>query len=280
MRELALFAGAGGGLYASILLGWHTVAAVEIDQYARSVLRARQGDGTFERFAIYRDVRAVDSGDQREWATGDELEPREWRGRVDVVTGGFPCQDISVAGRGAGLDGARSGIWSEYRRIVEEVEPAFVFAENSPYLASRGLDRILLDVAALGFDAEWTTLSAEQVGAPHRRDRLWILAAHPDRVQLREHQQRATAGRIRVPHEGQALASVDGKTRGTVGAAAAAHGVTEDRPWWSAEPGVARVVHGLAHRGDRERALGNGQVPLVAAVAARELARRLGVDIG
>jgi DNA (cytosine-5)-methyltransferase 1 len=244
-RELALFAGAGGGLYASILLGWRTVAAVEIDPYARSVLRARQDDGIFEPFELHDDVRTFDG--------------RPWRGHVDIVTGGFPCQDISVAGRGAGLDGARSGLWSEYRRIVAEVEPSLVFAENSPYLASRGLDRILRDLAALGFDAEWSTLSAGQLGAPHRRDRLWIFAAHPDRQgELQQTRPVTEVGRR------------------------AGDGASEDHagPWWAAEPGLGRMVYGVAHQGDRIRALGNGQIPLVAAVAALELARRLGVEIG
>lgn len=162
LRELALFAGAGGGILAGHLLGWRTICAVECDPYAASVLVARQNDGSLPPFPIWDDVRTFDG--------------RPWRGRVDVVSGGFPCQDISVAGRGAGIGGARSGLWSEMARIVGEVRPRFVFVENSPAILTRGLGRVLADLAALGYDCRWTVLGAADVGAPHRRDRLWLVA--------------------------------------------------------------------------------------------------------
>lgn len=162
MNELALFAGGGGGILAGRLLGWRTVCAVELDKFARRVLMARQDDGALEPFPIWDDVRTFDG--------------RPWRGVVDVVSGGFPCQDISVAGKGAGIDGERSGLWGEFARIIREVGPRFVFVENSPALASRGLERVLMDLAALGYDAEWGVLGAGDVGANHRRERMWIVA--------------------------------------------------------------------------------------------------------
>ena len=161
MRELALFAGAGGGILGGALLGWRTVCAVERDAYCRSVLLARQRDGLLPRFPLWDDVRTFDG--------------RPWRGHVDVVSGGFPCQDISAAGSGAGIGGERSGLWVEMARIIGEVRPRFAFVENSPMLTSRGLGTVLGDLAALGFDARWGVLGAADLGAPHKRERIWIV---------------------------------------------------------------------------------------------------------
>lgn len=162
MNELALFAGAGGGILGGKLLGWKTVCAVEWDGYACDVLLARQNDGCLEAFPIWDDVQTFDG--------------RAWRGRVDVVSGGFPCQDISAAGKGAGIDGERSGMWGHMARIIGEVGPSFVFVENSPMLTSRGLGRVLGDLAAMGYDARWGVLGAVHAGAPHKRERIWIVA--------------------------------------------------------------------------------------------------------
>ena len=162
MNELALFAGAGGGILGGKLLGWRTVCAVEIDSYARKILLARQADGCLHPFPIWDDIKTFDGN--------------PWRGRVDVVSGGFPCQDISAAGKRTGLDGKRSGLWIEMARIVSEVQPAYVWVENSPILLVRGIDRVLWDLAALGYDAKWGIIGAHHAGAPHKRDRIWILA--------------------------------------------------------------------------------------------------------
>jgi DNA (cytosine-5)-methyltransferase 1 len=162
MNELALFAGAGGGILGGTLLGWRTVCAVERNAYCASVLAQRQTDGCLPIFPVWSDVTTFDG--------------RPWRGFVDVVSGGFPCQDISVAGSGDGLDGERSGLWNEMARIVREVGPRYVYVENSPMLTSRGLGRVLGDLAKLRFDAEWGVLGASDVGAPHIRKRIWILA--------------------------------------------------------------------------------------------------------
>ena len=237
LRELALFAGAGGGILGGHLLGWRTVCAVEYNAYARSVLLARQNDGTLPPFPIWDDVRTFDG--------------KPWRGLVDVVSGGFPCQDISAAGKGAGLDGERSGLWSEMARIIREVQPRFVFVENSPVLTSRGLGTVLGDLASMGFDAEWGVVSAQDLGAEHGRERIWIVAHSmcqglPGGVPSREGRSQAAGIKAR---------------------SAAKRGCR-----WPVEPSVGRVANGMAQRVDRIKALGNGQVSRVAATAWRVLA--------
>lgn len=162
LNELALFAGAGGGILGSHLLGCTTVCAVERDAYAAQVLAQRQNDGILPAFPIWSDIKSFDG--------------RPWRGIVDVISGGFPCQDISSAGKGAGIDGERSGLWSEMARIISEVRPREVWVENSPMLVSRGLARVIGDLTQMGYDAHWTRFSASNFGAPHQRDRLWIVA--------------------------------------------------------------------------------------------------------
>lgn len=166
MRELHLFAGAGGGILGGLLLGHTPVGAVEIDPFARAVLHARQADGSLPDFPIYEDVRTFDA--------------TAWRDRVDIIAGGFPCQDLSCAGKGAGIDGARSGLWWEMLRAIREARPRFVFLENVPAITGRGLDRVLGSLADLGFDAEWCVLSAADCGAPHLRKRWWCLATDSD----------------------------------------------------------------------------------------------------
>jgi DNA (cytosine-5)-methyltransferase 1 len=162
LRELALFAGAGGGILGGRLLGWRTVCAVEWAPGPAAVLAARQDDGSLEPFPIWDDIRTFDG--------------RPWCGAVDVVSGGFPCQDISSAGKGAGLSGARSGLWGEMARVIHEVQPRFVLVENSPLLTIRGLDVVLRDFAQMGMDVRWCVVGAGDVGAPHQRDRAWLLA--------------------------------------------------------------------------------------------------------
>ena len=162
MNELALFAGAGGGILGGKLLGWRTVCAVEWEPYPASVLCARQNDGLLPPFPIWDDVQTFDG--------------HPWRGIVDVVSGGFPCTDISIAGRGAGLDGENSSMWYHMARVVSEIRPRFVFVENSPMLIHRGIGRVLGDLSSLGYDSKWNVMGAADIGAPHQRDRIWIVA--------------------------------------------------------------------------------------------------------
>jgi len=162
LNTFHLFAGAGGGILADLLLGHNPIGACEIEEYPRNVLLARQADGILPSFPIWDDVCSLDG--------------TPWRGSVDVLCGGFPCQDISSAGKGAGISGERSGLWKEYARLIGEMRPRFVFAENSPLLRTRGLGVVLEDLAALGYNARWGIIGAGAVGAPHKRDRMWILA--------------------------------------------------------------------------------------------------------
>lgn len=162
LRELALFAGSGGGLLGGRGLGWRTVCAVEIDPYCQRVLCERQKDGSFDPFPIWDDICTF---------TGTP-----WRGLVDVVSGGFPCQDISTAGKGAGITGERSRLWKEMARIIGEVRPRFAFVENSPALLTRGIGVVLSDLSDMGYDAVWGIVGADDAGAFHQRERIWILA--------------------------------------------------------------------------------------------------------
>jgi len=162
MNELHLFAGAGGGILGGSLLGWRCVCAVENSKHRQRVLVQRQNDGILEPFPVWDDVRT--------------FHGTPWRGVVDVVSGGFPCQGISVAGKGKGLEDPRSGLWGEMARIIGEVRPRFVFVENSPQLTRNGGARVLSDLAQMGYDAVWGVMGAHHAGAPHKRDRIWVVA--------------------------------------------------------------------------------------------------------
>ncbi len=247
MNELALFAGAGGGILGGALLGWSTVCACEIEKYPRSVLLARQRDGLLPRFPIWDDVTTFDG--------------KPWRGLVDIVTGGFPCQDISCAGKGAGITGARSGLWSHMLRIICDVRPCFAFMENSPLLTSRGLGAVLGDLAESGYHAAWCCLSAAEFGAPHKRERIWILAADSLPNPCSSQCQGINSLPV-LPQQG-----ISGLRR--------ARSRGEARHPWQAEPNVGRVADGVASRVDRLKAIGNGQVPLVAATAFLTLTHTL-----
>jgi DNA (cytosine-5)-methyltransferase 1 len=278
LNELALFAGAGGGILGGHLLGWRTVCAVEWEQYPASVLCARQNDGLLPPFPIWDDVQTFDG--------------KPWRGIVDVVSGGFPCTDISAAGKGAGIDGEASGMWREMARIIHEVRPRYVFVENSPMLTSRGLGVVLGDLASMGFDAKWGVLGANDIGANHQRDRIWIRAelAYPERMGREERakergelENQETSNQSdycgETSREGEAIADSE-RTRLERREDCGKQEVTWTRSggspighasWWSTEPNVGRVAHGVAARMERIKAIGNGQVPLCAATAWRIL---------
>lgn len=158
-RVLDLFSGIGGFSLGLERAGMKTVAFCEIDPFCRRVLKKHWPD-----VPIYEDVRTL---------TADRLRAD---GIVaDVICGGFPCQDISVAGKGEGIEGERSGLWGEYARLIGEIRPRLVIMENVAALLGRGLGRVLGDLATLGLDAEWHCIPASAVGAPHQRDRVWIV---------------------------------------------------------------------------------------------------------
>jgi DNA (cytosine-5)-methyltransferase 1 len=290
LRELALFAGAGGGILGGILCGSRTVCAVEIDPYCRAVLCARQNDGLLAPFPIWDDVRTFDG--------------EHWRGIVDVVSAGFPCTDISVANpKGLGIDGEKSGLWAEARRIIGEVRPSFVVVENSPNILAKGGVRVVTDLTGLGYDCAWGIVSAADAGAPHLRKRWWCLA-YADSLRQQQPQgcERDIGGR--AGDGGQDVANTGGEglhgqkiaggfpqekpkfeLRGTLMADTENEGDVRrerrlggieegdcgcgggeeygGREWWATEPAVGRVAHGVANRVDRLKALGNGQVPAV-----------------
>jgi len=279
MNELHLFAGCGGGILGGMLLGHTTVCAVEIEPYCRKVLLQRQRDGILPRFPIWDDVTTFAGG--------------PWRGSVDIVAGGFPCQDISSAGTGAGINGSRSGLWREFARIIHEAGPGIVFVENSPMLTVRGIGRVLWDLAEMGYDAKWGVLGASDaiwsIGDPcadHERYRIWIVAKASNSNRLRKLQSQGSeqdkrrwigdirkkvSDTVRIGRE-QVEQSVTAREAAKRAASEAEHrNKSRGRSWWSNEPGVGRVANGISNRVDRIRALGNAQVPIVAATAFRIL---------
>lgn len=205
MRTMHLFAGAGGGLLADLILGHEPVVAVEWDAHACRAIRERAQDGWFPDLHLH-------DGDVR------EFDPLPWAGRVDQIAAGFPCQDISIAGRGAGLAGARSGLVSEVFRAIDAVRPGLVFLENSPHIRTRGRDVVIGELVARGYSWRDGTLAASDVGAGHKRDRWWLLAANADGLRQLEQERRQQAQRRRPGH-GSALDAhpVRGKRKAGVG---------------------------------------------------------------
>jgi len=247
LNELALFAGAGGGILGGHLLGWRTVCAVEWEQYPASVLCARQNDGLLPPFPIWDDVQTFDG--------------KPWRGIVDVVSGGFPCTDISAAGKGAGIDGEASGMWREMARIIHEVQPRFVFVENSPMLTSRGLGRVLGDLASMGFDARWGVLGAADVGAVHQRDRIWIVAELPPPLEM------AYTNSNRLESNRQ-IGNIKAARKQFRGRWTKSSSISLLTPYEHENAcKCVRDADVVAYRVDRLKAIGNGQVPAVAAAA-------------
>lgn len=233
LRELALFAGAGGGILGGHLLGWRTVCAVEWEPYPAAVLAARQNEGILPPFPIWDDVQTFDGN--------------PWRGLVDVVSGGSPCQNISSAGPGEGIHGPKSRMWKHMARILREIG-CLGFLENSPMLAGRGLDVVLKDLAENGYDAQWDVFSAASMGGEQIRERLFLLA-YPNVPQC---QGGCVSGGIHQE---------DTHSR---------------HPRWGKDkPGVDRMANGTPAQVDRLKAIGNAQVPIVAATAFRVLHQRM-----
>ena len=154
--HIDLFSGIGGFALAARWAGLETIAFCENDPYCKKVLRKHWPD-----VPIHDDITKLDGTGFRD---------------IFLITGGFPCQDISIAGKGAGIDGERSGLWTELHRIISEVRPRFALVENVPALTFRGGTRVIGDLAEIGYDAEWQIVGADDVGAPHKRKRIWIVA--------------------------------------------------------------------------------------------------------
>jgi len=210
MNELSLFSGAGGGLLGTKLLGWRHVGYVEYEKYCQQVIAQRIKDGILSEAPIFGDVREfVQSG-----------AAKKYKGFVDVVTAGFPCQPFSVAGKRKGKEDERN-MWPSTIQIIRDVQPRYAFLENVPGLLNSGyFQEILGSLAQAGYDAKWIVLGADDVGAPHRRKRLWIKATSQDpkrgrcvhweheeeRVQVREQREPGSGSRERVPREASKLA--------------------------------------------------------------------------
>ena len=216
MNELALFAGNGGGLLASLLAGWRTVCAVELDEYSRCLLTQRQNERFLRNpFPVWDDICTFDG--------------RPWRGRVDVVSGGFPCQAYSTAASGKNNS---DDLWVEMRRVVADVAPRYVFAENT---SAKAIDAACDDLEAMGYETRAITLSAKDLGADHVRERSWLLAYADDKSELL----RGLDAEMAVQSEFQ-------------------------NSVWKTYTDESRVADGMADRMERFKGTGNGQVPIVA----------------
>jgi len=226
MNVLDLFSGIGGFSLGLERAGMKTVAFCEVDKKCQAVLKKH-----WPGVPIFDDVSNL---------KGEDIEET-----VDVICGGFPCQDISLAGKGAGLEGSRSGLWSEFKRLIEEIKPKYAIIENVSALRSRGLDQVLREISEIGYDAEWHCITAASIGAPHRRDRIWIIS-YPNSEGLQG--QWEITGRI--SEELQDISYLR---------------------WWQVEPDVGRVAHGIPNRVDRLKQLGNAVVPQIPELIGRAI---------
>jgi DNA (cytosine-5)-methyltransferase 1 len=239
----SLFAGIGGFDVAAERVGWEVKWQVEIDPFCRRVLEKRWPN--VQRFD---DVRNCCGGHIRIYGgTHDGRCPDCWTGHylepVDVICGGFPCQDISPAGSRVGIDGARSGLWRDYARLVGDLRPRYVVVENSADLLLRGMGRVCGDLAALGYDAEWEVVSACALGAPHTRERVFLVAypasERPGQLwRFWSEEERAAQRHLH---------------------------------WPTNEPPCERVVTGVPDRSQRVTALGNAIVPQIAEWIFRQI---------
>ena len=267
MNYFDLFAGIGGFALGAYKAGWrfdnHYFS--EVDEYAIRVYRQHFPE-------------AIPCGDITKMDT-DSLPVGEW-----IITGGFPCQDISVAGKGAGIRGSRSGLWFEMWRIIRDLRPQIVIAENVGAITFRGLNRVLSSLAEIGYDAEWQDIRASDVGAPHRRERIWIVAypsiERTGRLSIRQRRSyETTCYSSRSSQDvadaecqpGYAGANAEGRERRHEPTQLA----TAESGWWAAEPNVGRVAHGIPSRVHRLKCLGNSIVPQIAEVLFRQIAEQL-----
>lgn len=250
----SLFAGIGGFDLGFERAGIRTVWQVEIDEYCRRVL-ARH----FPQALRFSDIRGV----------GKHCLPQ-----VNILSGGFPCQDISNAGRRIGIDGEKSGLWSEMHRVICELRPKLIVVENVAALLGRGLGRVLGDLASIGYDTEWDCIPALAVGAPHRRDRIWIVAYPRPSLCIASRGNGSTEEGPAIPFAASSQSRCEGhlayaeRTRLHKGylnqTRQAARCGWKQFKNWEIEPDVGRVAHGVSARVDRLEGLGNSIVPQIA----------------
>ena len=285
MRMLDLFSGIGGfSLAAEWVWGdeLEIVGFCEIEKYCQKVLQKN-----FTGVPIHEDITELDGNDFKD---------------IDLITGGFPCQDISIAGKGEGITGKRSGLWFEMHRIIREVRPRYALIENVPMLTIRGGTRVIADLAEIGYDAEWQIVGADDVGAWHRRKRIWIVAYPGNGSDSAIKGQKKEKNRISKEHRQKrrsrmsARTSINGEISSEVAPDTDSFRCklrrTETRPretdiarsstrqefistrcesYWAVEPNVGRVAHGIPSRVDRLKGLGNAIVPQVAALIMKRI---------
>ena len=293
LTALDTFAGIGGFSLGLERTGYfETVAFCEIEPYPAGILSRH-----WPKVYIHDDITTLGytrEGDETDdWMLYDKEADHEIvRGPIDVISGGFPCQDISAAGNQAGLEGERSGLWSELFRLIGEARPRYAVLENVTNLLSgdrgRWFGRVLGDLASIGYCVEWHCIPASRLGARHRRDRVWIIAYPDPRLSEREDEE-LRPGRDALDRSGEDpdgppdySDTVSERLEGVLEAWATARPI--DRPrdgsdpgWWTIEPDLGRVAHGVPARVDRLKALGNAIVPTLAYVIGLAIADREGL---
>jgi DNA (cytosine-5)-methyltransferase 1 len=270
LNGLDLFSGIGG--LSEALAPWvRPIAYCENDRATQSMLLSRMARGELFLAPIWGDVRTLSR------SAVDSLD-------VDIIYGGFPCQDISAAGYGAGLDGVHSGLFFEISRLVHEIRPPFVFLENVPAITTRGLDRVAAEFSKLRYDCRWAIVSAAELGAAHVRKRWFLLAADPDSVAKWIEPRRGQGARWegqtlnRAAVENGEIADPDG-SRMEIGWPRVGYGeekpfsveLLEGNDWNERAAFFLRVDHGLPYRSHRLRAMGNSVVPIQARAAFKKL---------
>ena len=272
LNGLDLFSGIGGntlGLRKYV----KTIAYCERDRHAQSVLLSRMSDGLLEWAPIWDDI--------------STLSGKHFDTPIDIIVGGFPCQDISIAGHGIGLEGKRSGLFYQIVRLAKELKPKFLFLENVPAIRTRGLERVIEELTEAGYDCRWRMLSAYDMGAPHIRKRWFLLAYSKSffgRVQQVSGFGIKDTSNPRDDGAPQYVADADdeGQPRLPGGTKQKLSGVgtsCESRTrntWWQVEPDVGRVADGVPFRVDRLKRLGNAVVPCQAREAFESL---MGISI-
>jgi DNA (cytosine-5)-methyltransferase 1 len=259
LRGLDLFTGIGG-ITLALKDYVHPIAYCEIDSYSQSILLQRMSEGNLPKAPIWDDIRTMSPLDLP---------------HIDIIYGGFPCQDISVAGNGKGLEGERSGLFFEIIRLSKEIKPSFIFLENVPAITTRGGIRVVREIAEMGYDCRWCIISAASVGALHRRER-WFLLAHTKREGLER--QWGSTERDDETHAESTLQSKDDRNTKSITSGeidTSANGNRESRRgdpgkywpfesrvhWQEVVNSVCRVSDGLPFHVDRLKALGNSVVP-------------------
>ena len=272
LNVLDVFSGIGGFSIGLEAASMQTVAFCEINPFCRKILKKH-----WPSVPIFTDITTIHREDLKALL------------KIDVIAGGFPCQDISVAGKGGGINAKRSGLWKEFARLINEIRPKYAIIENVANLRSKGLISVLQDLWAIGYDAEWHCIPASAVGAPHRRDRIWIVA-HARCTRFYERWvsndvSKETYIKNRVLRDGvqsgadkedEILADTNseyGRPEQTFlrSDGTRSWGELNWSGWWAVEPDVGRVAHGVPNRVDRLKGLGNAVVPQIPEMIGRAI---------